>query len=206
MTRYTSNKTALTYKILVICTALMLGVFQKSLSQIAPDDNYMAMHVKVKSKINKEKDFFVICDSIVRKYEIPEHIEIIEDAMTKFHFKYTHNGQVSEILEGFDPKSGSGDVYYNKSFSEEAPSKITNNFINSKVNIPTFYVISYSISQIKDVGIDHYLLRIVIFERDSKKLIVVGEAENSHGKIRKIFSKYVNTFFEDLTDEISNYK
>jgi hypothetical protein len=172
-------------------------------SQKMPDDNFKAIHVKLNSKPDLDKDFFVICDSIVRKYEIPEHILILEENLKKFGFKVTPNLQINEAIED-NPSSNSDEYYNSNTFNETKPRKISNNDVNARIKIPSFYVLSYSISQIKDVGIDHYLFRIVIYERDSKKIIAVGEAENSHGRIRKIFSKYVRWFFEDLVEEIQN--
>ena len=189
----------------ILCISLFIVPTTVTFSQKMPDDNFKAIHVKLKSKPDLEKDFFVICDSIVRKYEMPEHIQILEENLSKFGFKVIPNSQINEAIK--DYTSGNNDEFYSTStFNETKPKKISNQDINSRITIPSFYVLSYSISQIKDVGIDHYLFRIVIYERESKKIIAIGEAENSHGRIRKIFSKYVKWFFEDLVYEIQNYK
>jgi hypothetical protein len=187
----------------LLFTSLFIILPTITFSQKMPDDNFKAIHVKLNSTPDLEKDFFVICDSIVRKYEIPEHIKILEENLLKFGFKVIPNLQINEAIKDYS-SSNSDEYYSSNTFNETKPKKISNEEVNSRITIPSFYVLSYSISQIKDVGIDHYLFRIVIYERESKKIIAIGEAENSHGRIRKIFSKYVRWFFEDLVAEIQS--
>ncbi len=163
----------------------------KGYAQSNPMEFYGSMKVKNKSSIDKSKSFFVICDSVVRKYEIPEQIRIIEDYLKDFGFQFIKNTQIDSIL------NLSTDSYYRSNNLASVDTKGPSNAdINSKTKIESFYVLSYSIAQIKDVGIDKYLMQIIIYEKDSKKIVVSGEVENSHGRIRSKFEKYVRDFFD----------
>ena len=175
----------------IILFLIVLITIQRGNSQTNPMEFYASMKVKNKSVIDKSKSIFVICDSVVRKYEMPQQIEILEDYLKDFQFLVIKNTQIDSIL------NLSTDSYYRSNNLESADTKgPSNSEINTKIKIPSFYVLTYSISQIKDIGIDRYLMQIIIYEKESKKIIVSGEVENSHGKIRSKFEKYVRDFFE----------
>ena len=116
--------------LLKIFILLLLFVSNSVHAQPNPLEFYGSMKVKNKAPIDKSKSIFVICDSVVRKYEIPDQIGIIEDYLKDYGYKYIKNTQIDSIL------NLSTDSYYRSNNLESASSKGPSNAeINSKTKI-----------------------------------------------------------------------
>lgn len=167
------------YTLVILC-----GLSKHLHSQDDPMRNLRAMYVTNKSKIDKNQSIYVTSESkgkIAGKLtEISEQILLIEQLLTEHKFKVIPNTHVLNA----------GDDFYESKTEIESP------FKDSIAN--SFYVLTYSVEWLFDITLPIYLLKVVIYEKETKRIIAKGELEDRIGRIRNNFEEHIERFIQDL--------
>jgi len=148
------------------------------------------MRVKCKDKINLSKTISVDCGKADDKEKTNERIQIVEDLLYQYNYNVVRNKPKIDINsqdEYFVPKS--------TSYEKEAEQK---NAPEDEFTLETYYVLNFSIDQIKDVGIDLYLMKVTVYDKATKKIIAYGEVENFRGRLYKKFEKLITDFLDSV--------
>ncbi len=164
------------------------------------------MRVKSSVPIDLKQSISVLCENAVYLDEIPDQIEIIEGYLKEHGFtvirnNFNYRNEDPTIIDSSEYFISRQDEIRRQTELKESKKERTKiNYAKLEANVKSYYILNYSINQIKDVGIDYYLLKVNIYERSTKKILAYGEVENYHGKIRAKFEKYLRDFFDHLSD------